>query len=115
MEKRILKPIGANILVKKEPQTQPESAGTVLLPSSISQPLDIGIVISTGPGYRYIDKPGFSPLQVKEGDRIVFDSKGKMKQIAVPGYDNIHYFIMDETAILAILTQKTEENPCGSS
>ena len=109
---RTVKPLGSKILVRQV-ETNPDLPKSgLIIPPTVSQALKEAVVISTGPGYRInpdVHGEYFSPLQVKKGDRIVYDDKVQMLHIDLPDGEG-RYIIMDETAIIA----KLEEVPDGA-
>lgn len=111
---RTVKPLGSKILVRQVTRTLESN---IIIPDSAQRVLSEAVVISTGPGYRmatanarkFIDHGTefFSPLQVKKGDRIVYDTQAQnLHHIDLIDGEG-RFIIMDENAIIA----KLEEIP----
>ena len=67
-----LQPIGDRIVVERE-SSEGTTAGGILLPDSAKDKPSRGIVITVGTG-RLLDDGSRAPMQVKEGDRVIFSS-----------------------------------------
>jgi chaperonin GroES len=65
-----LKPLGDRIIVRRTEAAE-KSAGGVILPDSAKQKPQRGTVLAVGPGKMLKDGTR-RPLQVREGDRVVF-------------------------------------------
>ena len=96
-----IKPLGDRVIVR--PLT-PEELGTtsasgIIIPDSAKKEKpEQGIVIAAGPGKWDEDGEKRIPMEVKEGDRVVFSKYG---------YDEVkfedkEYFIVSESSILGI-------------
>tara|TARA_B100001989_G_scaffold252288_2_gene233849 strand:+ start:1418 stop:1735 length:318 start_codon:yes stop_codon:yes gene_type:complete len=100
-EKSPIKPLGDRVVVR--PLTEEElgtvSASGIIIPDSAKEEKpEQGIVIATGPGKWDEDGEKRIPMEVKEGDRIVFTKYGFDE---VKFNDN-KYFIVSEAGILGI-------------
>ncbi len=108
---RKVKPLGSKILVRQV-DTTGSNRSNIIIPNTAKAALKEAMVVDTGPGYRITrhmpEQEHFSPLQVKKGDRIVYDPTIQMHHIDLPDGDG-RYIIMDENAIIA----KLEEIPNG--
>ncbi|WP_150265456.1 co-chaperone GroES [Paenibacillus tepidiphilus] len=92
----MIKPLGERVLVQPIEQEQTTSFGIVLPDSSKEKPQE-GTIVAVGSG---ILKDGVRvPLEVKEGDRVLF-SKYAGTEIK---YEGTEYLIMKESDIHAIL------------
>lgn len=100
-EKSPIKPLGDRVVVR--PLTDEElgtvSLSGIIIPDSAKKEKpEQGMVIATGPGKWDDDGEKRIPLEVKEGDRVVFSKYG---------YDEVkfedkEYFIVSESSILGI-------------
>ena len=96
-----IKPLGDRVIVR--PLTDEElgttSASGIIIPDSAKKEKpEQGIVIAAGPGKWDEDGEKRIPMEVKEGDRVVFSKYGfdELK------FENKEYFIVSESAILGI-------------
>jgi len=81
---------------------QEVTAGGIVLPESAQEKPQEAKVLAVGPG-RTLDNGEVVPLDVKEGDRVIFAKYGGT-EVTVEGKD---YLILDSDSILAI--RETEE------
>ena len=94
------RPLHDRVVVKRVEQDQ-KSAGGIIIPDTAKEKPTEGEVIAVGPGGR--DESGkIHPLDVKEGDRILF---GKWSGTEVK-LDNTEYIIMKESDIMGIVNKK---------
>jgi chaperonin GroES len=90
-----IKPLGNRLVV--EPIEEEEiTAGGIVLPETAKEKPQKGIVLAVGPGERN-DEGEYMPLEVKEGDRVLF---AKYSGTEVK-YDGKKLLIMRESDILA--------------
>lgn len=96
-----LRPLGDRVIVR--PLTEEElgtvSASGIIIPDSAKKEKpEQGIVIATGPGKWDEDGEKRIPMEVKEGDRVVFSKYGfdELK------FENKEYFIVSESSILGV-------------
>lgn len=92
----MLRPIGANVLVKpssKEEKTQ----GGIILPDTAKEKPQEGEVVAVGPGKLLENGTRVQP-EVKVGDRVIYKKYGGT-EIKV---DDVEYLILDEDSILAV-------------
>ena len=90
-----IKPLGNRLVV--EPIEEEEiTAGGIVLPETAKEKPQKGIVLAVGPGERN-DEGDYMPLEVKEGDRVLF---AKYSGTEVK-YDGKKLLIMRESDILA--------------
>ena len=92
-----LTPLGHNVIVQRVEAKQATEGG-ILLPDSAQEKPAEGRVLSVGDG-RMMPDGSRHPLQVKEGDRVIFTSYAG-NDIEVDG-ENL--LIMSEADILAVL------------
>jgi chaperonin GroES len=65
-----LKPLGDRIVIRRQ-QAEEKTAGGILLPDTAKNKPQKGTVLAVGPG-RMLKDGSRRPLQVKEGDTILF-------------------------------------------
>lgn len=98
-----IKPLGDRVVVR--PLTDDEMGTTspsgIIIPETAKKEKpEQGVVIATGPGKWDEDGEKRIPLEVKEGDRIIF-SKFGFDEVKV---ENDEYYIVSESSILGIIT-----------
>ncbi|MCA9197395.1 MAG: co-chaperone GroES [Pirellulaceae bacterium] len=92
-----LQPLGDRVVVERE-EAETTTAGGIVLPDSAKDRPSRGVVVSIGDG-RLLDDGSRSGLQVKVGDRVIFNSySGEAFKV---GDDEL--LLMREDEILAIL------------
>lgn len=99
-EKQTIQPLGDRVVVRPltEEELGTKSASGIILPDTMSKEKpEQGMVLATGPG-KYEDGKRV-PMDVKEGDRVVFSKYG---------YDEVklgddEVFIVGEASILGII------------
>ena len=97
LTKRTLKPLSDKVIVKKlEPEEK--TAGGIVLPDTVKEKPQEGKVIAVGPG-AVDDKGQRKPVDVKEGDHILF-AKYSGTEVKLEGEE---YLILSERDILAIV------------
>ncbi len=67
-----LQPIGDRVVIKRE-ESEGRTAGGIVLPDTAKDKPARGKVVSVGDG-RLLDNGERSPMQIKEGDRVIFSS-----------------------------------------
>jgi chaperonin GroES len=67
-----LQPIGDRVVIKRE-ESEGRTAGGIVLPDTAKDKPARGKVVSVGDG-RLMENGERSPMQVKEGDRVIFSS-----------------------------------------
>ncbi len=92
-----IRPLQDRILVKQLEEDD-KSAGGIIIPESAKEKPYQGKIISTGNG-KVMEDGKVRPLEVKEGDRVLFE-KYAGTQIKLDGEE---YMIMREDDILAII------------
>ena len=102
-----LKPLGDRVIVEPLEEEQTTAAGIVLPDTAVDKP-QRGTVIATGPGERSRETGEIVPLDVAEGDVVVFSKYGGT-DITVDGSD---YLILRESDILAKVALDRE--PAGA-
>jgi len=91
-------PLHDRILVRRVEEAE-TTRGGIIIPDSAKDKPQEGIVVSAGKG-KENDKGKFVPVEVKEGDRILF-GKYAGNEIKVDGED---FLIMKEDEVLGILS-----------
>jgi chaperonin GroES len=91
-----LKPLGDRLIVLPLDEEQTTSAGIVLPDTALERP-QRGSVVAVGPGERSRDTGEVIPLDVAEGDVVVFSKYGGT-EIKIEGDD---YLILRESDVLA--------------
>jgi chaperonin GroES len=99
-----IKPLGDRVVVR--PLTDTESGATspsgIIIPDSAKKEKpEQGIVIAVGPGKWDEDGEKRLPLEVKEGDRVIFSKYG-YDEVKLDGAE---YFIVGENSILGVFTK----------
>lgn len=92
----MIKPLADRVVVK--PSTAEEKTkGGIVLPDTAKDKPQEGKVIAVGPG-RILDNGQRVPLEVKEGDTVIFSKYGGT-EIKIEGEE---YLILRESDILAV-------------
>ena len=92
-----LQPLGDRVVIQRE-DAETTTAGGIVLPDSATDKPARGKIISVGDG-RVLDDGSRSKLQVKKGDRVIFNSySGESLQV---GDDEL--LLMREDEILAVI------------
>lgn len=95
--KRTLKPLQDKVIVQKlEPEEK--TAGGIVLPDTAKEKPQEGKVIAVGPG-AVDDKGQRKPIDVKEGDHILF-AKYSGTEVKLEGEE---YLILSDRDILAVI------------
>lgn len=97
MPKVGLRPLGDKVLIRRMSADE-KTAGGIVLPDTAKEKPKRGTVLSVGHG-RLTDDGDRRPLQVREGDKVLFTSYAGT-EVKVDGEEMI---IMDESDILAVL------------
>lgn len=92
-----IKPLGDKVVVKPAKAEEKTESG-IILPGSAQEKPHQGTVIAVGPGARD-DKGNHIPLDVKEGDRVIY---GKFGGVDLK-YDSEEYVVLSEKDILVVL------------
>ncbi|OQX17120.1 MAG: co-chaperone GroES [Desulfobacteraceae bacterium IS3] len=91
-----IRPLNDRVLVLRVEQKQ-KTAGGIIIPDTAKEKPQEGKVVAAGPG-KMGDNGKRTPLDVKEGDRILF-SKYAGSEIKIDGVEHI---FMRESDILAV-------------
>jgi chaperonin GroES len=91
------RPLGDRVLVRRVEEEQ-KTKGGIIIPDTAKEKPQEGKVIAVGPGARD-DNGKVQPLDLKEGDRILF-GKWSGSEIKLDGEDLI---IMKESDVLGVL------------
>jgi len=102
-EKSPIKPLADRVIVR--PLTEEElgnvSASGIIIPNSAKQDKpEQGVIIAVGAGKWDEDGEKRIPMEVKEGDRVVFSKYG-FDEVKI---DNKEYFIVSESSILGVFS-----------
>ena len=95
--KTVIKPLGDRVVVKRI-EEEPKTKGGIVLPDTAKEKPQKGKVIAVGTG-RVLENGQRVPLEVKEGDIVVFDNSGGT-EIEIDGEE---YVILSERDLLAVL------------
>jgi chaperonin GroES len=95
-----VRPLYDKVLVKRV-QEEEKTKGGIIIPDTAKEKPQEGEVIAVGHG-RILENGSKVPLEVKEGDRVIF-SKYAGTEIKIDGEE---YLIMREEDILGIITKK---------
>ena len=101
-------PLHDRILVRRVEEAE-TSRGGIIIPDSAKDKPQEGEVISAGKG-KINEEGKVRPLDVKEGDRILF-GKYSGTEIKLDGED---YIIMREEEVLGIITGAAKKETAGS-
>lgn len=94
-----LRPIGDRVVVKVIEQEE-RTKGGIVLPDTAKEKPQQGKVIAVGTG-RILDNGQKVPLEIKEGDRVIF-AKYAGTEVKVEGEE---YLILSERDILAVIEE----------
>jgi chaperonin GroES len=92
-----LKPLNDRVIVSRVEKEQ-KTAGGIIIPDTAKEKPQEGKIVAAGPG-KLDDKGNRIPLEVKEGDRILF-SKYAGTEIKIDGVEHV---FMKEDDILAVI------------
>ena len=92
-----IKPLGDRVVVKRN-EEEAKTKGGIVLPDTAKEKPQKGKVIAVGTG-RVLENGQRVPLEVKEGDIVVFAKYGGTEI----GYDGEEYVILSERDLLAVL------------
>jgi len=101
-------PLHDRILVRRVEEAD-TTRGGIIIPDSAKDKPQEGEVISAGKG-KISEEGKVRPLDVKEGDRILF-GKYSGTEIKIDGED---FIIMREEEVLGVLVGSTKKEPAGS-
>lgn len=99
-----VKPLGDRVIVRplSEEELGTTSPSGIIIPDSAKKEKpEQGVVIAVGPGKWDEDGEKRIPMEVKEGDRVVFSKYGfdELK------FEDKEYYIVAESSILGIFTK----------
>ncbi len=92
-----IRPLGDRVVVKPFKEEE-KTKGGIVLPDTAKEKPKTGEIVEVGPG-KLNDKGERQPLQVKKGDKILFESYAGT-EVKINGEE---YLIMKEDDILAII------------
>ena len=93
-----IRPLGDRVLVRRIEENE-ITAGGIIIPDTAKEKPTKGEIIAVGSGVRN-EKGDITPLEVKEGDKVLFAKWGGT-EIAIDGEDLL---ILKESDILAVVT-----------
>jgi chaperonin GroES len=93
----VLRPLGDRVVVKRI-EEEAKTKGGIVLPDTAKEKPQRGKVIAVGSG-RVLDNGTKVPLEVKEGDTVIFAKYGGT-EIEIDGEE---YIILSERDLLAVL------------
>ena len=104
MSEKTIKPLGDRVVIR--PLTEEETGGTtspsgIIVPDSISKDdkNEQGVVVAVGAGRWDDDGEKRIPMEVKDGDRVIFNSwRDKVK------VGKEEYFVISESDILGVIS-----------
>ncbi len=96
--KTVIKPLGDRVVVKRI-EEEAKTKGGIVLPDTAKEKPQKGKVIAVGTG-RILENGQRVPLEVKEGDIVVFAKYGGT-EIEIDGEE---YVILSERDLLAVLS-----------
>jgi chaperonin GroES len=96
--KTVIKPLGDRVVVKRI-EEEPKTKGGIVLPDTAKETPQKGKVLAVGTG-RILENGQRVPLEVKEGDIVVFAKYGGT-EIEIDGEE---YVILSERDLLAVLS-----------
>jgi chaperonin GroES len=92
------RPLHDRVVVRRV-DSEEKTAGGIIIPDTAKEKPSEGVIVSVGPGAR--DEAGkIVPLDVKEGDRILF-GKWSGTEVKLNGQDLL---IMKESDIMGVIT-----------
>ena len=97
-----IRPLNDRVIVKRV-EEEHKTVGGIIIPDTAKEKPQEGKIVAAGPGKRDDDGKRI-PLEVKEGDRILF-SKYAGTEIKIDGEEQL---FMREDDILAILARSSE-------
>ena len=96
----MLRPLDARVVVKK-PEREEQTESGIILPDTVNEQSQtaLGDVLSVGPGSRNMNTGEPMPMDVKEGDTIIF-TKFSATEVQHEGEE---YFVVMERDIVAVV------------
>jgi chaperonin GroES len=94
-----VKPLGDRIVLRRE-EAEETTAGGIVLPDSAKNKPQRGTILAVGPG-KMLKDGSRRPLQVKEGDKVLFTSWAGEEFKGRSTTDNI--LLMREEDVLAVI------------
>jgi chaperonin GroES len=93
-----IRPLHDRVVVRREAEEE-KTAGGILLPGSAQEKPNQGVVVAVGSG-RVLDNGDVRPVDVKEGDIVVFGKYAGSDTIEVDGEELV---ILSESDIKAVV------------
>ena len=93
-----IRPLADKVLVQRV-EAESVTTGGIVLPETAKEKPQRGKVVSVGKG-KLLDDGSYSKMQVKKGDSVLFTSYAG-SEVKLDGKE---YLIMDESDIMAIVT-----------
>jgi chaperonin GroES len=96
-----LTPLSDKVLIKplSEVEMGTKSASGIIIPDTVSDKVDRGTVVAVGPGRWNEDGDGRVAMNVKVGDRVIFQWGDKLE------FGGEEYYLVSESNISAIINQ----------
>jgi chaperonin GroES len=95
-----IKPLADRVVVKRLEEEEAKSPGGIIIPDTVKEKPQKGIVVAVGPG-RLDEKGNRIPMEVKVGDKVIF-AKYAGSEVKIGGEE---YLIMREDDILAVVEE----------
>ena len=98
-----IKPLGDRVIVRpltEEEQGSTSPSGIIIPDTAKKDKPEQGVVLAVGPGKWDEDGETRLPMDVKEGDRVVFSKYG-YDEVKI---DDAEYFLVSESNILGVFT-----------
>ena len=92
-----IRPLGDRVLVQRV-EAEEKTAGGILLPESAKEKPKEGVIVAVGEG-KLNNEGNRTPLNVKNGERVLFSSYAGTEV----KYQGEEYLIMGENDILAVI------------
>ena len=90
-------PLSDKVIIRPLSANENKTASGIILPDTASEKTDRGIVVAAGPGRWNEDGDERMPMQVKEGDTVIFQWGDKIE------YEKNEYYLVSESNISAII------------
>ncbi len=102
-EKSPITPLGDKVVIRPltDDESNTKSASGIIIPSTVEtkDKSDQGVVVAVGPGAWNEDGDGRVPMEVKEGDRVLFSSWREKVKVGEK-----EYFVISQSDIHGIIT-----------
>jgi len=95
-----IRPLGDKVLIRplSDEELGAKSPSGIIIPDTVNQDkTDRGVVVAVGPGRFDDDGEKRIPVDVKEGEKVIFQWGDKLE------FDNVEYYLVSESNISAII------------